>query len=309
MFQYGLPVLFALFVWWFSTGIILLLNNLPARTFRWSMLGGTAVAAAACYGLAVSSAQASIAATYCAFTCAVLIWGWHEMSFFMGMLTGPRQHACAAGCKGWRHFGHGIQACLYHELAIIATAVLVIGLTHGAINQVGLWTFVVLWGMRQSSKLNVFLGVLNLNEQFLPPHLRYLGSFFSQKPMNVLFPLSVTVSTIVSVVLVNSAIAADGDSVRAAGFTFLATMTILGLVEHWFLVLPLPFAELWAWSIAARDRRLARQGKPPLRPDYHAAHYGAPSLNRGIPDRGLLIAANAQTGIGPQLPRTIGGVP
>ncbi len=26
-----------------------------------------------------------------------------------------------------------------------------------------------LWGMRQSAKLNVFLGVLNLGEQFFPP--------------------------------------------------------------------------------------------------------------------------------------------
>ena len=43
-------------------------------------------------------------------------------------------------------------------------------------------------------ELNVFLGVRNLNEQFLPKHLRYLGSYLVQKPMNLLFPLSVTVS-------------------------------------------------------------------------------------------------------------------
>ena len=36
--DHGLPVLFAVFVWWFSTGIVLLLDGLPRTTFRWSHL-------------------------------------------------------------------------------------------------------------------------------------------------------------------------------------------------------------------------------------------------------------------------------
>jgi hypothetical protein len=40
MSQYALPVLFALFLWWFSTGAILYLDGLPQRTFKWSMAGG-----------------------------------------------------------------------------------------------------------------------------------------------------------------------------------------------------------------------------------------------------------------------------
>ena len=42
--DHGLPVLYALFVWWFSTGLILYLDGLPRRTFRWSMLGATVLA-------------------------------------------------------------------------------------------------------------------------------------------------------------------------------------------------------------------------------------------------------------------------
>ena len=41
MADHGLPVLFALFVWWFSTGAILYSTACRARTFRWSMLGAT----------------------------------------------------------------------------------------------------------------------------------------------------------------------------------------------------------------------------------------------------------------------------
>ncbi|MEQ1611662.1 MAG: DUF3623 family protein, partial [Hyphomicrobiaceae bacterium] len=32
------PVLFCLFVWWAGTGIILYLDGLPRRTFRWSFV-------------------------------------------------------------------------------------------------------------------------------------------------------------------------------------------------------------------------------------------------------------------------------
>ena len=33
----GLPILFALFVWWFSTGIVLYIVGLPKWTIRWSV--------------------------------------------------------------------------------------------------------------------------------------------------------------------------------------------------------------------------------------------------------------------------------
>ena len=58
MSPYGLPILYTLFVWWFSTGLILYLDGLPRPTFRWSMAGASAVLAGALYGLAASSADA-----------------------------------------------------------------------------------------------------------------------------------------------------------------------------------------------------------------------------------------------------------
>ena len=127
---------------------------------------------------------------YAAFTYAVFVWGWHEMAFFMGFITGPRRTACPAGAAGWRRFGLAVQACIDHELAILATGVAVLWATWHAPNQVGLWTFLALWGMRLSAKLNVFLGVLNLGEAFLPAHLAYLLSYMRRRRMNALMPVS-----------------------------------------------------------------------------------------------------------------------
>lgn len=246
------PILFALFVWWFSTGLIIYLDGLPRPTFKWSMLGATAMLAAAFYGLWISGGDTTVRGAYLAFASALVAWGWHEMSFYTGYVTGPRRHACAEGCSGWAHFGHAIQVSLWHELAILASFAVIAALTWGGANEIGLWTFVILWWMHESARLNVFLGVRNLNAHFLPAHLAYLKSFLNNRPMNLLFPFSVSISTVIcSVLATEAAIAVD--PFRQTGFTFLATMMALAILEHWFLVLPIPAEAMWNWSMKSRQ--------------------------------------------------------
>lgn len=257
MIQYGLPVLFTLFLWWFSTGLILYLDGLPRHTFRWSLLGVTLVLALALYGLAVSGADTRVADAYLAFGCALLVWAWVEMTFLMGLITGPRRTPCPKHCTGRQRFGYAIQALLYHELAIITCAAAVIALTWQQPNQVGTWTFLILWGMRLSTKLNVFLGVRNLNEDWLPEPLRHLESFFARKPMNLLFPISVTVATVIATLLILRLPGAE--AFEATGLTLLSTLLVLAILEHWFLVLPLPFEVLWRWGLQGRNTHAARE--------------------------------------------------
>lgn len=253
MLEHGWPALYALFVWWFSTGVVIYLDGLPVRTFRWSMLGATVVLGLGFYGLAASRTDPSIWGAYVAFTSGLAIWAWLEMSFYMGWVTGPRRHPCEPGCRGWRHFGHAILCSLYHELAILVAAAVVIALTWGAANPIGAWTFLVLWWMHQSARINVFLGVPNLSEEFVPDHLPFLRSFLNRQPMNLLFPVSVTVSSVIATYLVEAAIAAEATPFEAAGLTFVATLMVLAILEHWFLVVPLPSAKLWHWSLASRS--------------------------------------------------------
>ena len=74
--------------------------------------------------------------------------------------------------------------------------------------------------------------------------------------MNPLFPVSVTVSTAVLAWLVARAAAADAGSFEAAGYSFLAALMALAILEHWFLVLPLPTAALWSWGLRSRTPRV-----------------------------------------------------
>ncbi len=241
----GWPVLYALFVWWFSTGLIIWLDTLPPRTFRFSMAGGTVLFLVALQQLCVGSADTTVHGAYAAFTWAVLAWGWHEMAFFMGYVTGTRRTACPQGCRGWAHFGHAVQACIWHELAILATAAVIVAASWGAANQVGTWTFMVLWAGRTSAKLNFFLGVRNLGEEFLPAQIAYLKSFFRRRAMNPLMPVSVAAGLAWLAALEWG----QGGMAPGVGMTFVVTMLTLAVIEHVVLVLPLPFAKLWGWAV------------------------------------------------------------
>lgn len=275
-------IVFATFLWWFSTGVVFYLNARPARTFRWSMLGGSVVLVGALYGLWASAGSETVGAAFLAFTCGLVVWGWHTMSYYMGVITGPRRERCPPGCSGGERFRLAIAASLYHELAIIATAGLLLWMTWGRPNLFGLWTFLLLWAMHVSAKLNVFLGVRNLNTEFIPERLNYLTSFFREKPMNLLFPFSVTAGTLGTLLLVQQATLAGGDAFATAGYVLLATLMALAVIEHWFMILPIPAETLWRWSLkpATGDRRTDAD-------DSHSARTPADPRESDRPSRSL----------------------
>mgnify|MGYP002788463455 FL=1 len=261
MAELALPVVATLFVWWFATGLILYLDGLPPRSFKWTMLASTVLLGLAFAGLAASSAHATPAGAYCAFACAILVWAWQEIAFLLGYVTGPRRTPCPVGCTPWQRTRCAVETVLHHELALLLLALAVWALTHDAPNATGWWTFLILWAMRQSAKLNVFLGVRNLYEGFLPPHLKYLQSYFSRKPMNGLWPLSVAAATLVAVPVWQAALAAPG-AFGATSATLLATLLTLAIVEHAFMVLPLPSEKLWQWGLRSHTRYGAAAAAP-----------------------------------------------
>lgn len=258
MADLALPILYTLFAWWFSTGVILYLDGLPPRTFALTLQAATVVLGAALYALVHTRNDTSVAGAYCAFTCALLVWAWQEIAFLLGVVTGPRRTPLPPGATGWRRTGFALQAVLYHELALIVLAIGVVACVGSGANRVGVWTFLALWGMRQSAKLNVFLGVRNIGDNFLPPHLRYIASYFRRAPMNPLFPVSVTLGTGAAVLVWWRLVDGPASAFDAAGLALVGTMLALGALEHWLLVLPLPTEVLWRWGL--RSHRSAPVG-------------------------------------------------
>ncbi len=262
LMPYVLPVLYALFLWWFSTGLILWLNRLPRRTYRWSLAAATAVAAAACVGVVQIGDEATVGSAYLGFTFGLVIWGWHEMTFLMGYITGPRVVPQTPVARVIRRFFEALATIAYHELAIAVTAGLLVIATWDAANQFATWTFLALWGLRLSAKLNVFLGVPNFTDDFLPTHLGYLRTYFPVRVMNPLFPVSVTAATGAAALLLARAWHGDTTAFAIAGLTSLATLIALAVLEHWFLVLPIRDSALWQWAFDS-SRRTAETAADP----------------------------------------------
>jgi putative photosynthetic complex assembly protein 2 len=256
MREFWFPWLYAALAWWFTTGAILYLDSRAVRTFRWSMSVASLVLVASLYELRLSAADPSAPGAYTAFSCAILIWGWLEMSFLMGYITGPRKSGCATPCSGWRHFIHASQAIIYNELATALAAGAMVMMTWEMPNKLALWSFLILWTMRISAKLNLFFGVPNLGERFLPQHLQYLRSFFRRRAINFIFPLSITGSTVVLATLIER-YATAGGAFQSVSFALLVSLLGLGVLEHWFMVLPLPSERLWGWALRA-ERSAAR---------------------------------------------------
>ncbi len=257
---FAAPALYAATLWWTLTGVILFLDGLPRDSFRWSLMGATIALLVALHTLHATAGFSGPAASYAAFTAAVFVWAWVEMSFLMGFVTGPRKHGCDPGCAGYSHFLHAWQAVVFHELAAVSAGLLIVAVTWGAVNRTGLWTFGVLWTMRISAKLNLFLGVANRGEQFLPDHLRYLTAYFGKRSINFLFPVSVTAATIALALLARLSLRFAATP-QAAGIVLVTTLLALGLLEHWFMVLPLPSEKLWALASRA-NAEPARSPEP-----------------------------------------------
>ena len=235
----------AALTWWASTGLVLWLSRRPVRSFPLIFTAGVVLYGAAFVGLAMSMNSTGPMNLYCAFFCGLTIWGFQELSFYLGYITGPRTHPCKPGCRGWRHLGHALGVSLYHEISIILTAGLLFVVTKDAVNTLGRDIFLIIWVMHQSARLNVFLGVRNVSAGWVPAHLPFLSSFLRVAPLNPFFIPSIVAISAAFAWTLSSVLNAAPGSFESIQASFVTSLIGLALLEHLCLVLPLPLETLW----------------------------------------------------------------
>jgi putative photosynthetic complex assembly protein 2 len=239
--------LFTALCWWFGTGVILWLDRLPVRSFRWSLAAWSGLLLISFWGVWHSMQSVSVANAYVGFASVIVMWGWHELAFLTGWLTGPRRQALSPGAQGWQRFAESASAVLWHELALLANLGLLWWMQGGRPNHVALCTFALLWCMRLSAKLNLFFGVAQNGAQYLPAHLKYLSSYFRSRSMTPWFVLSVGCASALWLWLIW--LAQQGVVAVTTGWVLLATLLGLAIVEHLLMVLPWPMHKLWGWAL------------------------------------------------------------
>jgi putative photosynthetic complex assembly protein 2 len=175
------PLLFALLMWFIGTGTIVWLDSRPRATFATSLTLAGLASIAATVLVWAKAGDTTVAGAYAGFAAAIVIWGWHEMSFLMGAVAGPNRSECPPDATGWRRFHAATATVIHHELAIAATAILLFVVTWGQPNQAAPLTFLLLFVLRLSAKFNLFFGVPNLSDEVFPEHLAYLKSYFRKR--------------------------------------------------------------------------------------------------------------------------------
>ena len=241
------PLLVALACWFFGTAAIVWLDSRPQATWKWSFTALGVASLGALVAIAMLARSVSVGAVYGSVASAILIWGWHELGFLTGHVAGPRRTPCPPELAGWARFKAASATVIHHEIALALTALLLFAVSWGGPNQAGPLAFLLLFGMRLSAKLNLYLGVTNLSDEVFPAHLAYLKSYFGAARWNVLFPFSVLFGLGTTWLAWHAAEAATLPGL-AAGYTVLAGLAFLGVIEHALLMLPVRDAVLWAWA-------------------------------------------------------------
>jgi putative photosynthetic complex assembly protein 2 len=249
------PILTAAFAWWFSTGAILMLVRRPKAEHGWLLACGAVGAMVAMGGAIASAHDTGAGAAYTGFLAALCVWGWHEASFLMGVLTGPRRLPCPPAASGWTRFRLATLTVLHHEIALALTALALVALTWGAPNQTATATFLVLFVMRLSAKLNLFLGVPRYADEFFPPHLAHLKSYLPRRAFNALLPFSLIGAGALAAFFLQRALA-TGD----IGLALVFALTALAFIEHVFMIAPVSETALWRWAVPRREKNIAPAG-------------------------------------------------
>ncbi len=264
MWQTASPVLFVVFVWWFTTGLVMLLGRLPARTHPFSLAAATVMLLASLVGLTLSSAVVTTPNVVITFCCVVGIWAWHEMAFLFGYVTGTRVERCPEWASGWTRFRFAFAALSHHELALLATFIVVALLTWGGENLYGLGAFAILWLMRITAKLNLFLGVPHFSTDVLPMRLAYLASYFRKRQVRAFFLTTLLLSSSVAAYLIwLTVVTPDLGTADLVAMIMLISLLLLAILEHLFMAVPFADIALWRWAlIDERDRAAGRPASP-----------------------------------------------
>jgi putative photosynthetic complex assembly protein 2 len=239
----------AILAWWGSTGVIVLAVRQFEERRGFVLIGAAVIAAFGVAAILLSAEYRSPPAAITAFMGALVVWGFFEVSFLLGWITGPRREACPSGCTPFERFKAAAATVIHHELALAATLTSLMLLLADAANQVALMTFALLWVMRLASKFILFLGARHSFSELMPKRLAYLQTYFRTDRTTSLFPL-VFVVGLVALGFILLALAGETEPFMIAANTLAATFLGLALAELVLLNVPLRDSALWQWALA-----------------------------------------------------------
>lgn len=251
---YIYPMLTTLTLWGTLTFGMLWLNRRKKNHRRLVLVVTMGILILAHHQLWIVRNDMSVAGVYRAFIASILIWSWHELAFYSGVLTGPWRANCPPDAQGLQRTRYALATHWHHIAAVSADLLLLFSFHHNAPNKVGLYTFALFWLLQLSAKLNVLLGVRNFQASLLPVHMRYLASFWKRRPHNLfLFSSIIGIMILAGVLWINASM--ENTAGQAISLSLIASVASLGAIEHLMLVLPASVSQ--ETCVEQRETRVA----------------------------------------------------
>ena len=238
--------LLSLVAWWLATGVVLTLVQLQGNK-KFSAFGLlTSLTLGAIILLTENVHASTLWDVTIGFFLGLLIWAWLETSYLMGYVTGPNKNPLPDNQTEIQRFVGGVNTSLYHEISIIIAVVILGFISMEARNPVAFHTALILWLMRWSTKLNLFLGTQRFNSDWLPANLRHTVSYIKTGTTTTFGIISLVCCLSITYLLFTAA----GDSeelYQQYSYLLMTGLAGLGTLEHLFLMLPMKEEKLWRW--------------------------------------------------------------
>ena len=229
---FGMVVAF----WWLATGLVIAAQHDAATRLGAAIVSG-ALAIAGLVIVARSRTDATPAGARRALAGAGLLWTWVTVSLYAGWLVGPAPIRPSPDAPRVVEAMLAIRALLWHELGSIVVLAAAWGLTRRGPNRAGFHVLLAFWATTQLAKLNVFAGVANPGDRFLPPWLSFISWYVGPRRNTLLLAVSIAALAAGGYVAARKAARSRDPFARWAG-AMVACMLALGALEHVFLGIP-----------------------------------------------------------------------
>ncbi|MEM6680659.1 MAG: putative photosynthetic complex assembly protein PuhE [Pseudomonadota bacterium] len=258
------PILFVVFTWWFSTGVVLWLATRTGGNRQYRLMAMLAIGGLGLIGIWASAYPALFPSVpawslpYLGFSAALAVWAPIEFTFLTGILTGPRLLRCPPGSTEVERFGYAFKALSHHEYALAGALGLIAVITLPNGSFAAFAVFLLLWLMRLSAKFTLFSGAPKFAQEMMPQQIAHLQSYIRHDRIGPFFWIAMPILTLTFIAAVFSiAMGSVTPEFRTLSI-MLTTLVGLGALEHWFMILPVTDSALWRWALPGTQKQTAR---------------------------------------------------
>lgn len=216
--------------WWAATGLIIA-SQRDETTRTAAFAAASALGLLGAWFIHRSRGEATASGARHGLAGAALLWTWVAIALYGGFVVGPGGRPVAADASRLTLALEAVRSIAFHEAAALTVVALAVALTWRSPNRFAVRTLTAFWATNQLAKLNVFAGVANPGERFLPDWLRFLEVYFGPAQNTVLLPLSVLVLAAAGTWLLARAVRGR-DPYAREGDGMIGWLVLLAALEH-----------------------------------------------------------------------------